>query len=199
MKSKKSGGKKDLTIPTRVGLLGLALLIGLAERGAVTLAGIFLKSPRELKKSLREIEDLPTLTDYYEELKKAKIESIRTILWRLRQKGLIEKREQHYILSNLGIKFLKESFKQEKKNPEWDKKWRLITFDIPEEMRKERDWLRYKLIENNYRSIQKSVFLGKFPLKEEVYKEIHRRQILPHTRLIVIGEIDDDSLLEEKD
>lgn len=50
----------------------------------------------------------------------------------------------------------------------WDKKWRVIIFDIPEEMRKQRNIFRSKLKSLDFYMLQKSVFVCPFPCEEEL-------------------------------
>lgn len=50
----------------------------------------------------------------------------------------------------------------------WDKKWRVVMFDIPEKRRSERNILRDKLKEIGFREIQKSVFVHPFPCLDEI-------------------------------
>jgi DNA-binding HxlR family transcriptional regulator len=50
----------------------------------------------------------------------------------------------------------------------WDKKWRVVFFDIPEKRRSERNILRDKLKELGFREIQKSVFVHPFPCLDEI-------------------------------
>jgi len=48
---------------------------------------------------------------------------------------------------------------------EWDKKWRLVIFDVPESKKKNRDILRRKLIEIGFVRLQDSVFIFPFDCK----------------------------------
>lgn len=50
----------------------------------------------------------------------------------------------------------------------WDKKWRVVFFDIPEKRRAERNVLRDKLKELEFREIQKSVFIHPYPCFDEI-------------------------------
>ena len=50
----------------------------------------------------------------------------------------------------------------------WDKKWRMVMFDIPEKRRSERNILREKLKEIGFKEIQKSVFIHPFPCLDEI-------------------------------
>jgi len=150
----------------------LALLLGLAEKGMLTLSGIL-------------------------DLGNFKENSARTTLWRLRKKGLIKKKEKNFQLTSLGLEIV-ETFKDEKPvEKKWDGKWRLVMFDIPEKKRNHRNWLRFELCSLDYKLLQKSVFMGQQPIDEEVYREIIERGLDDFIRLITVGEIDDDEILEQ--
>lgn len=121
-------------------------------------------------------------------------ENIRVTLWRLEKRGMIEKRENKYILSSLG----KDFFEKRKQPKKWDGKWRMIIFDIPESERANRIWLRTQLIRAEYQSLQRSIYLGKNPLPEFLFDEIKNRKMLSYIRIIVAENIIKNSLLSEK-
>jgi len=50
----------------------------------------------------------------------------------------------------------------------WDKKWRLVIFDIPEKKRNVRDAFRRKLKELGFFEFQKSVFAYPYPCDDEI-------------------------------
>lgn len=182
---------KDL--PGNASLAGMALLLGLAERGAIGLSEILAGTGRGLGKSYQRVMETKDFWDYYDELKNLKKESARTILWRLQKKGLVEKKKSGFQITKLGLKTVKDF--QEKEEKQWDGKWRIIMFDIPEKKRESRNWLRWQLISLEYKPIQKSVFMGKSPLAEDFYEEILFRKLNDCIRLMTVGEVDDDEML----
>lgn len=56
-----------------------------------------------------------------------------------------------------------------KKQDIWDKKWRIVAFDIPEKKKTGRDALRRKLQELNFYQLQKSVFACPYPCEKEIH------------------------------
>ncbi len=55
------------------------------------------------------------------------------------------------------------------KRPEkWDKKWRLVMFDIPSDHKEARDALRRKLKRLEFYPMQKSVYLTPYPCEDEI-------------------------------
>ena len=50
----------------------------------------------------------------------------------------------------------------------WDKKWRLVIYDIPDRHKSDRDALRHKLRELGFMEWQKSVFVHPYPCHDEI-------------------------------
>lgn len=67
-------------------------------------------------------------------------------------------------------KILKYNFDELKikKTNRWDKKWRVVIFDIPEKERAARDIFRRKLKEMGFYQLQKSVFVSKYECEDEI-------------------------------
>jgi len=55
-----------------------------------------------------------------------------------------------------------------KKPNKWDRKWRVVMFDIPEGKRSARDALRNKLRKLGFEELQKSIFVYPFPCQNEI-------------------------------
>lgn len=94
--------------------------------------------------------------------RKLKKAALTQTLRRLREKKLVETDFEEdkiiYKLTSLGKEFVKMSSFNEK---DWDKKWRIIIFDIPEQQRHVRRVLRSKLKEWGFKQWQKSVWVTK--------------------------------------
>jgi len=89
------------------------------------------------------------------------------------------------ILSELGKKrILKYNLEEMKiKLPDkWDKKWRVVMFDIPEKKRKGRDALREKIKELGFYEMQKSVFIFPFECRDEIDFIVEFFQLRPYVR-----------------
>lgn len=185
-------------VPANIGFASIAALVCLAEGGTTALDEILKGPSRGLGKSYARILKQRTFWDYYEELKDLQKNSARTMLWRLEKKGLVKKKEKQYQLTIQGLKIVK-IIKKEGVEKEWDGKWRMIMFDIPEKKRNERNWLRYQLMAVDYKPLQKSVFIGKEPIGEDVFKDLMEHNLVRYLRMITVGEIDDDEILEDFD
>jgi len=125
-------------------------------------------------------------------LKGIKKNTLSVSLHRLKQKGLIEKTKIGYVLTPAGNKLLayRSSYK-------WDGKYRIVIFDIPEFLRRERDQLRSQLKILRYKFLQKSVFIGKRPLPVELIEEITNKKLYSYVRILTVSEIDNDELLKD--
>lgn len=104
--------------------------------------------------------------------------TIRQSIRRLQKHGFVEKSGGKYILSRKG-KELADYILARKKNSasKWDRKFRVVIFDIPEKKSKVRDWLRKELYLLSYQKLQESVFIGRYPLPKDLIKEIKKQKI----------------------
>ncbi len=83
-----------------------------------------------------------------------------------------------------------------KKPKQWDKKWRIVMFDIPELKKKEREGLRYRLKYLGFYEFQKSVFVHPFDCKDEIDYIIELYKIKKFVRFIVADFLDNELDLE---
>jgi len=86
---------------------------------------------------------------------------------RLEREGLVKKskkdRKTHLSLTAQGQKFLKKHRGVVRNSPKlWDKKWRLVIFDIPEEKRQSRDLLRRYLTTLGFGKVQRSIWISPY-------------------------------------
>ena len=178
----------------RLGLSSLAVLEVIAE-GVGQLVISFPKKGTSFGQVLRDVDklEIPSFQEYYSVLREISGYNLSVILHRLKEKGLVERiNEKEYRPTRQGKLFLKDVHENDhNQKPRWDGKWRLITFDIPEKLHLERDWLRYHLRTSHYKMLHKSVFVGKFPLDEEAYKNIYRKRLGSYVRILTVGEIDE--------
>lgn len=74
--------------------------------------------------------------------------------------------------------------------PRWDKKWRLIFFDIPEDKKSAREAFRYHLRRLGLKEFHKSTFIFPFPCSKEIDKLASRFDIAPHIRMATAESVD---------
>lgn len=94
-----------------------------------------------------------------------------------------------------AITFSFQNMRIDKKN--WDGKWRLVVFDIPEKFRVGRDSLREKIKELGFYEFQKSVFVFPYKCKDEIDFIIEFYGIRKYVRYGVLEEIDNEKHLKE--
>lgn len=174
-----------------MGRLGLAILKYIENNGRIT-AKEFLSTRRSgLGATMGRLQVAPDVQSIYNDLKEADNNSLRTVVWRLKQKGLLRQKNGSLSVTNSG----QEAIDQTNTKKNWDGKWRMVFFDIPEKEKAKRNWLRKRLNEQNFRIIQKSVFVGKYPLGQDIFERIHEMGLSKNVRMITIGEIDDETTL----
>lgn len=79
-----------------------------------------------------------------------------------------------------------------KKPQKWDRKWRIVLFDIPESNKKERDGLRYRLKRLGFFEYQKSVFVHPYDCKNEIDYIVEFWFIRKFVRFIIADFLDNE-------
>lgn len=107
---------------------------------------------------------------------KYKIKQMRASAYYLKKRGLVEfiKEDNNNVvvrITNNGKKYLR-TFDIDNmilnKPVVWDKKWRLVIFDVPEEQKIARNALRQKLKDLGFVKLQKSVWITPFQCSDEI-------------------------------
>ena len=84
------------------------------------------------------------------------------------------------------------------KPPQWDKKWRIVIFDIPDKsFKRARDVLRGKLKEWEFYPLQKSVWVCPWPCENEIQLVAELYGIAPYVNVVVAEKILDDLSIRE--
>lgn len=86
----------------------------------------------------------------------------KNIIYLAGDKVVLTKRGQD-LLKLIQIKDI-ELIKPEK----WDSIWHLVSYDIPEKKKKERDFFRFKITELGFKQIQDSLWVYPFECREEI-------------------------------
>lgn len=84
-----------------------------------------------------------------------------------------------------------------KKQKNWDKKWRVIIFDIPEKYKKIREIFRMRLGQLNLYQLQKSSYVSPYPCFNEIefLRELYG---IPSTvKYLLVEKLEDDQELKE--
>lgn len=80
----------------------------------------------------------------------------------------------------------------------WDRLWRLVIFDIPEEKKKGRDALVSKLKDLGFYHLQKSVLIHPYECKNEVDFIVELFDLRPHVRFFIVKETDIELALKDR-
>jgi len=129
---------------------------------------------------------------------------VRQELKRMKDRGWIIEAEKN------GQKFLKltEQGKMEalyqklkrigtRKQRNWDGKWRLAFFDIPEKGRRERDAIRWTLKSVGFHQLQKSVYIYPHEIPGEVIAYLREANLLSYIRFGRVDKMDDHDDLKK--
>lgn len=133
----------------------------------------------------------------YDKFRENDKESFRLEMRRLQQEKIIKKysdnKGEFIELSVKGKKRLKKYViaQLEIDQPKtWDKKWRIVIFDIPDTKKKSRDVLRRKLIEIGFAELQESVYVFPFDCLSEISFLKNLLYLGPHVQYIVADRIE---------
>lgn len=84
-----------------------------------------------------------------------------------------------------------------KKPKRWDKKWRIVIFDIPEKDRAFRDILRSHLNELKFFKLQHSVFVSPYPFENAILDLIQLYAAESYVRVIIAIKIDNEEKVKK--
>lgn len=97
-----------------------------------------------------------------------------------------KKRAIGYALKNLTIKH----------PARWDNHWRIVMFDIPEELRRARNSFRFQMQRLGFIELQKSVFIHPYPCGEEIKYLSDFYHVRKFVRLVVAMSVDNEQKLK---
>jgi hypothetical protein len=171
----------------RIGILGRQIL-------TLILMGISLGLTKSARRHFWILNSIP------KELKKVKKIYLNRAIKRLYDSKLVETKEDKngntiLVLSEEGKKrvlIYNPKILKLKKQEKWDGYWRIIIFDIPEELKQARDTLSKKLKEIGMYPLQKSVYVYPFECKDELEFIIEYYGLRPYTRFGLLKEIDNE-------
>jgi len=141
----------------------------------------------------------------FKKVRKYNKKKVYDVFYNLRRQGCIDIRKRNHqiyiALTEKGRKkagrFQIDSLKINKPR-KWDKKWRLVIFDISQLQRLKRNAFRGKLKELGFYPLQKSVWVCPYPCKDEIellreFFGLTKKEI----RLITAENIEDDNFLRK--
>jgi DNA-binding transcriptional regulator PaaX len=131
------------------------------------------------------------------DLEKTERQRFHNLLYQLQKQGFVEKKKSEdkktiWKLTSKGLGRLK-ILKNKKllaplKSIEEKKDYlKIIVFDIPENQKKKRDWLRNTLVNFNFSLLQKSVWTGDSQLPEEFFHFLKELNLLPYVHIFAVN------------
>lgn len=160
--------------------IGVALAIFIAVPNLATAAKPLIKYIGDRDRRIREKERKNLL---------AAIERLKS-----RRMVKLEERngETYLVVTRQGKEALKQ-FEIEsvsiQKPDEWDGKWRIVLFDIPEKYKKSRNALRIKLRELGFYSLQKSAFIYPYDCHDEIDFIANFFRVARHIQYLESGDL----------
>lgn len=128
----------------------------------------------------------------------------RSTIFRLNKAGLVKKRNDKIELTEKGIPealfafidaescLFKNNFFQK-----WDKAWRIIFFDIPENKRRYRDYLRNTLKKVGFKEMQRSIWVYPYTVPSFLKELLFNQNIKTHVRFITTDNLENDADLRK--
>ncbi len=150
-------------------------------------------------------KQIGVLRELADEWKKIERRALNGAIRSLYQSQLVDIREigqgrVEMVLSKKGkrktISFCLDSISV-KKPARWDGKWRLVSFDIPQERKKARDALRLHLRRLGFHPLQKSLFIFPYSCEEELDFIIEYYDLRQFVWLITADILDKDLHLKK--
>jgi len=170
-------------------MLAIVALSGVAIVGAVA-PGIF-TAIRNLSKSKRYSDQ--QLKNAYYNLRRAKLINV---IEEKNGKSRVEltlngkKKVREFTLEKLKINVPKK----------WDKKWRLLIFDIPTQRKfnNARNALRQKIKELDFFQLQKSVWIHPFPCEEEILFVAETYDVEKYVEILIVEKLLHENMVKKE-
>lgn len=154
---------------------------------SLMVSALFTPYKQSLGQALRGVEKIASQCPH--DFSRRSPESVSVALSRLKQRRLIAgrgpKKRTIWRITIAGRRHFrsKHEFEISRLPPE-DGKIRLVLFDIPENMRGERAWLRSYLLSCDYSPLQKSVWTGSRALPNKLREELKYRRLVSYVHVV---------------
>ncbi|OGZ02017.1 MAG: CRISPR-associated endonuclease Cas2 [Candidatus Liptonbacteria bacterium RIFOXYB1_FULL_36_10] len=135
---------------------------------------------------------------YEREKKERSKQKFYSVLSRLKKDGLIKdgrkKGKKFFSITNKGLvkigqlkKIKEEGLPTKKYKKEKGEKTAIIIFDIPENERRKRNWVREALKNMDFKMVQKSVWIGKIKIPKEFLNNLEVLELLDFVKIFEIS------------
>ncbi|MEK7160524.1 MAG: PaaX family transcriptional regulator C-terminal domain-containing protein [Patescibacteria group bacterium] len=110
---------------------------------------------------------------------------------------VVEKGKSYYKLTGRGKEKLYRKYPVlDLAKKEWDGKWRVVIFDIPEKKRQKRDNLRYKLKQLGFGQWQESVYITPHDIGRDLHEALEIMGLLP---FVFVSEVKQTEGMDSKE
>ena len=123
-------------------------------------------------------------------------------LYNLKRSGYVKSREKNnesfFHLTPKGkMQILKYLHLEKLKLKKWDGHWRIVIFDLPESLKKWRNYLRAELKNNlGFWPLQESVYITPHPVTGELDELLREWNLRKYFRYLTVSEIDNEHDLQ---
>jgi len=126
-------------------------------------------------------------------------QSVTRAIGRLIKNNLIEKKDGRYHVTSKGESRLQEltMLSGVEREEKWDKKWRVVIYDIPEKEKHKRDELRSMLMLTGFTKLQDSVWVYPFRCDEVVTLLKFKLKLGKRAVYMIVDAIENDRWLRE--
>lgn len=169
-------GKQTLTLSSKILITTLQagyLVLGLRGRIIDKVYNPGLAADRHLQRTLYYLYKKGYITSEDKDGKR---------LIRLTRQGKLKT-----LLDNFGLD----------KNIEWDGKWRVIMYDIPQIAHAIRFQLLHQLKTLGFEQLQASVYVGPYALNEAAVQYLRTSGLMKYIRIMLVERMDDDTRLRK--
>ncbi len=150
----------------------------------------------EILKYFADLAVIPFEAFWNTPYKGASPKDLHNTIMSLQRSGYIERRQKHqkiyFQITPKGKKHLDFKIYPDSEKPKWDGKWRLLIFDVPEEKKKTRDYLRNCLKQLDFYQLQKSVWVTPYPVPDFLDDIIKDAGLLYSIRYVVVESVNYD-------
>lgn len=124
-----------------------------------------------------------------------KKKNFQNLLYKLKREGLIVDNADYFRLTRQGREKLSSLRSRLSKSlpdianyrKEKDDKFKIVIFDVPEHQRRKRGWIRSVLTNLNFTMLQKSVWIGKNKIPEDLIEDLEKMELTPFVEILEIS------------
>jgi len=170
-------------------------MISSAIKPKQTMSQVLGQNSLEILQSVKQEGKITVYSFIKKYFKHESYRKVYTHIYQLEKRGYLER------YKHKDLEYLKNSSKAEAalaaSSRKRDGKWKMIIFDIPENKRHIRDYLRSKLKQLGFKKWQNSIWVTPYILPEDVVKELKILSEKMFIRLLTIENINNETGLKE--